>query len=533
MSVPSPSNSNPAAHSIDLAPSSEVPTALPISISPLPYSREEYVSLPEPKKSLYLDYMLCNKIPAGPFDQSPEGIQRQTQIGRLIRDLQDNRQFIALNQLMERCGAVRRLPVSLLAFTPAALDEFLQAVQKHQPSLTSIAVFNNHRFAKESEATTKILAQFFSKNNQLTSFNLDYLLDKTISTLLKAIDTCSNPTQLDISPRREMSDETCEMLCTVIQKSKQLRAFHLFRPTISEQSKLAIILALSGSQHLEKLDIRYWNIDEAETLLRLTELLQRSTALKELTFDTDLVRHPMNVGNRSPSEIRGLHEHALSAIEICAIAEGIVQHPSLTSLTLGTLGYQYEIQNVLIEVLQELPCLTELDISSLTHKPLYVLEAIATLLEKNLNITHLTSDGDSSLAYPYALEYSVPELDQRLQAEYPKFQAIVRRIEDSLAKNRAIASSTWARIFSNALPVDQTSSVRPNSIADANQILASHILAHSSNLAEFEKTMIEIALSAEEWADKAVPPPVIEQTNDQGITLQNTHQQNDSSNSSG
>ena len=90
MSVPSPSNSNPAAHSIDLAPSSEVPTALPISISPLPYSREEYVSLPEPKKSLYLDYMLCNKIPAGPFDQSAEGIQRQTQIGRLIRDLQDN-----------------------------------------------------------------------------------------------------------------------------------------------------------------------------------------------------------------------------------------------------------------------------------------------------------------------------------------------------------------------------------------------------------------------------------------------------------
>ena len=45
--------------------------------------------------------------------------------------------------------------------------------------------------------------------------------------------------------------------------------------------------------------------------------------------------------------------------------------------------------------------------------------------------------------------------------------------------------------------------------------------------------MIEIALSTEEWADKAVAPPVIEQTNDQGITLQNTNQQNDSSNSNG
>ena len=138
MSVPSPANSNPAAHSIDIAPPSEAPTPLPTSIVPLRYTKEEYVNLPESAKSLYLDYMLCNKIPAGPFDQSAEGIQRQTQIGRLIRDLQDNRQFIALNQLMERCSAITRLPVAILAFTPDTLDEFLQAVSR---SLIGVRTF--------------------------------------------------------------------------------------------------------------------------------------------------------------------------------------------------------------------------------------------------------------------------------------------------------------------------------------------------------------------------------------------------------
>jgi methyl-accepting chemotaxis protein len=154
------------------------------------------------------------------------------------------------------------------------------------------------------------------------------------------------------------------------------------------------------------------------------------------------------------------------------------------------------------------------------------MEDIATLLEKNPNITRLTSDGKDTLTYPYALQQPTPELAKKVNEEYPQFQSIVQRINDSLARNRAIASSIWARVFSNALPIDQTSSTRPNSIADANQLLASHILNNSSNLDEFQRTMIEIALSTEELADKAMPPPVTQQTNDEGIVLQNTHQHN-------
>jgi hypothetical protein len=521
MSVPNPTQSNFANHLIGISPSVAAPPALPTSTMPLPCSAEEYAKLPDSSKSLYLDYMLCNQIPLGPFDESAEGTKRQSLIERLIIDLQRNQQFTALAQLMERCGAISRLPVLINEFTPAAIDQFLRAVQIHQPGLNRIYVFNNHRFKTESDENTKILAHFISQNPHITSFKLFYLLDSTISLLVNAIGTHHNLTEIDISPRRAMSDETCEKLCNVIQSSKQLRVFNLFRPSISEQSKLGIVLALSGSQQLEKIGICYWVMDEPETLTCLTQLLKSLPVLKDLTFATDLNRLPLTDHDPMPPQ-----DYEASKREISALADGIEKHPSLTSLRLETLGHQYEVRHKLIETLHHMPSISALEIGSLSRYVIPTMEDIATLLEKNPNITRLTSDGKDTLAYPYALQQHTPELAKKVKEEYPQFQAIVQRINDSLAKNRAIASSIWARVFSNALPIDQTSSTRPNSIADANQLLASHILNNSSNLDEFQRTMIEIALSTEELADKAMPPPVTQQTNDEGIVLQNTHQHN-------
>lgn len=124
---------------------------LPVSVTLLPYSAGDYANLPASKKNRYLDFMLSNKIPDGPFDNSVEGNQRQSQLSSLMIELCRNKQFPALNELMRRCSPLSKLSISIIDFTSESLTQFLDIASKYHPQITKICISNAHRFHYESE----------------------------------------------------------------------------------------------------------------------------------------------------------------------------------------------------------------------------------------------------------------------------------------------------------------------------------------------------------------------------------------------
>ena len=509
---PDPTISNPS------------PTAaptLPVSVTQLPYSAGDYANLPTSEKNRYLDFMLANKIPDGPFDNSVEGNQRQSQLSSLIIDLCNNKQFPALNELMKRCSPLSKLPIPITGFTSESLTQFLDIASQYHPQITKICISNPHRFNYESEEQTKIVAKFLTQSKNIESIEIFRIADKNLCVLLDGVSNCSNISALNISPRDITSDKTCEQICRVIQQSKLLKSFELFRPGMSEQSTFAVLLSLGTCPMLERLCIGYWDIDENENLIQLTGLLQDSKCLKELQFDTDEFRFALSYDHPTPPK-----NHDKSDRELKAIADGIAKNSSLISIQLGYIGRDYDIQKYLIDAIQCLPAIAELRISAISMLPLAVLHDLSVLLESKPTITVLRDERDRPMSFPYAIKQGNPEGTKRLLEQYKQFQVIAERIKDSLEKNQAITNMTWAKVFSNAIPLDQTSTFRPNSIADAREILTNHILANSSNLHEFQNTMVEIALSVNELDDTSAQPPAIQQTNDQTVVLQNTNDDN-------
>ncbi|MFM7761163.1 MAG: hypothetical protein ACKO6R_09930, partial [Burkholderiaceae bacterium] len=66
MHISAPTGLSPAADPVITNSTTDVAAPLPTSVTPLPYSPEEYTKLAESKKNRYLDFMLANKVPEGP-----------------------------------------------------------------------------------------------------------------------------------------------------------------------------------------------------------------------------------------------------------------------------------------------------------------------------------------------------------------------------------------------------------------------------------------------------------------------------------
>jgi len=274
--ISAPTGLSPAADPVITNSTTDVAAPLPTSVAPLPYSPEEYAKLAESKKNRYLDFMLANKVPEGPFDETPEGVARQLRLKLLIFDLYEQKQFPALLELVKRCSPLHTLPIPITELSQETLHEFLDVVSQRHPGIRSVDICNRRRFDVEQEDQIKLVAAFLGRCTWLESLKFDYLMDQSIATLLDGITATAALIDLNIFPRRDISDKTSEKICNVIQQSKQLTSFSLFRPSMSEQSKLSVLLALHNCDQLERLNISYWDIDASEGLSQLTRLLSES-----------------------------------------------------------------------------------------------------------------------------------------------------------------------------------------------------------------------------------------------------------------
>ena len=526
MHISAPTGLSPAADPVITNSTTGVAAPLPTSVSPLPHSPEEYAKLAESKKNRYLDFMLANKVPEGPFDETPEGVARQLRLKLLIFDLCEQKQFPALLELVKRCSPLHTLPIPITELSQETLHEFLDVVSQRHPGIRSVDICNRRQFDVEQEDQIKLVAAFLGRCTGLESLKFDYPMDKSIATLLDGITATAALIDLNISPRRNISDKTSEKICNVIQQSKQLTSFSLFRPSMSEQSKLSVLLALQNCDQLERMNISYWNIDASEGLSQLTRLLSESASLKELRFSTDEFRYALDYHLPTPPR-----NHDSSNKEIKAITDGIAKNSSLQSIKLDYIGRDYAVQKYLIGAIGHLPAITELCIDSLSMAPLKLLQDLAVLVDTKPTVTMLTDERDRPLKYPYTLEQDTPEKTRLAREEHKQFQLIADQIKDSLARNQALASMNWVNTFSNALPAAQTSTFRPNSIADAREVLTHRVLANSANLREFEKTMVEVALSINALDDTSTRPPIIRQTNNETVVLQHTTDQDSKPNS--
>lgn len=493
-SVASPSNQTPIIGNSDQDDKTARPirngVRLPTSDVPLPYTRDQFEQLDDDisrRERSYLEYMLLGRYPEGPFFDGLKPSEPHKKMESLISNLIDNRQFIALNELLQECDPLYCLNIYPYKFSSNLFSQFLRTVSETQPSLSQLMFVIPMANGLPTDFSEKVenIVDFILRSPHLEKFDIVGVDDRFSPKILDAITTVGNATSIDFHFRDNPSDVAGEKLRQMISRCGNLQSVYLKGPRLSEEKSAEILHALRNCPKLTELSFNKWSLEGQKTWGELQLLIQQSTTLENFTC-SDWFSKPNNISK--DNYIERLDTFSLS----------IAANKSLKSLSLGpllTMGrYDYIVS--LIRALQKQPTIESLefygeDFSAIDAQE--ALELLADLVEKNQRIIEIKGLDTSRVSYPDNLYRFISPLKQQCATAE-------KLLGDRLARNRAIASGNLARIFSQAFFPSPGEPVGSNHIGDPGLYLTEHILRLSPNLPSFENTMVEVALSVDETA---------------------------------
>jgi hypothetical protein len=502
---------------------------LPTADRPLRMSSEEYHAkfTKSGGGDSYLDYMLLGLYPPGPYDESPEGKENTNRINYVIEALARKGQLTALNELIQRCEPLSVLPVDLGSLPSEQLTKFLANVSTYHPELTALKISAHQSTQTPEEIDRKVssLKDFISRSTHLKTFTVSFILKELSLKVINAIASANHLESLAWDSNTSLSDQACDKLKEIIRNSPQLRCIGLSNHNRSEESLLEFLLTLRACPQLEILTLDLWNCHSEETCTQLSELIGKSTQLKQLRFSDQGA--PAKKGQMPV---------------IQAIATGLSENRSLNSVSLMSVGsgvVDAGLLSPLIQAAKHHPCLKQLALDRKNSYQLPIMRALAELLEANRGIIDVGIKAADFSKYQKHLaaqrEFidvgggmikadSIPKENTKILAELDR---IADLIEEKIARNKALASGDMARIFSNAFFPSPGATPGRNHIGDPGIVLTEHILELSPNLSSFQNTMIETALSADEIArlEQEKEKKKIESnqtTNDHSIELRHT-----------
>lgn len=506
---------------------------LPTADKPLRFTSEEYyremnkLMLEKPGYSPepYYQYMLLGLYPPGPYDDSPEGKTNADSMTRLIKALTAFKQFTALEELIQRCEPLRILPVDLDDLRPEQLTKFLAHVSTYHPELSmlKISAQQSAQSPQEIDHKVSLLKDFISRSTHLKAFTFEYVRKEFSLTVINAIASAHHLESLELDCSVALSDEAFDKLKTIIRNSPQLKCIGLSNDERSEESLLEFLLTLRACPQLEIITLGECNCHSEETRTQLSELIGKSTQLKQLSFD----------GLGIPSK-----EEQLPFLQ--AITNGLSENRSLNSISLKWESNDFIDTNFLCRVIQVAkhhPCLKQLALDRESTYQLPIIRALVELVEANNRIIDV-GIRPADLAYyrdklvlkqqwtvsrwGFVTKTSMSEETKKIIAEVNRTADL---IEEKIARNKALASGEMAMIFSQAFLHSPSALPGTGHIGgDLGGVLTERVLALSPNLPHFQNTMVEVALSIDEMAkqEREKEKAPVESTNDQTIVLRNT-----------
>ena len=465
---------------------------LPTIQTPLPYTTKEFEQLDDdisPADKTYLEYMLFGRYPEGPFFDGLKPSEPHKEMDSLISNLIDNRQFIALNELLHECDPLFFLNIKPHSFSPDLFSQFLRTVSETQPGLRQLMFVVPMSLGLPSNFSEKAetISDFIVRSPGIERFNIVGVDDRFSPKILDAITTAGNATSIDFNFRDNPSDVAGEKLRQMISHCGNLQSVYLKGPRLSEEKSAEILHALRNCPKLTELSFYKWSLEGKKTWGELQLLIQQSTRLENFTC-SDWFSKPNNVS----------YDKYIERLDTFSLS--IAANKSLKSLSLGpllTMGrYDYIVS--LIRALQKQPTIESLefggeDFSAIDGKE--GLELLADLVEKNQRIIEIKGLDTSRVKCPDNLYRFISPLEQQCATAE-------KLLADRLARNRAIASGNLARIFSQAFFPSAGAPVGSNHIGDPGLYLTDYILRLSPNLPSFEKEMVEIALTVDETAKR-------------------------------
>ncbi len=504
---------------------------LPTADKPLKFTSEQYCQVinetmlekPHYSPNPYYQYMLLGLYPPGPYDDSPEGKTNADNMTSLIDSLTLFGQFTALEELIQRCEPLRMLPVDLDSLPPEQLTKFLANISIYHPELTTLKISarQSAQGPQEIDRNGSLLKNFISRSTHLKAFTFGSVSKESSLTVINAIASAHHLESLELDYKVALSDEACDKLKSIIRNSPQLTYIGLSNYKRSEESLLEFLLTLRTCPQLEIITLANWDCRSDETRTQLSELIGKSTQLKQLSFD----------GLGSPSK-----DGKLPVLQ--AIANGLSENHSLNSISLKWESNDFIDPDLLFQVVQAAkhhPCLKQFALDHRSTYQLLIIRALAELAEANKGIIDVGIRPAALNLYQNQLASEVKRatefwgmgngsIAEKTKKKISELNRIVGFIEEKLARNKALASGEMARIFSQAFFPSSNALPGTNHIGDPGLLLTEHILALSPNLPKFQDSMVEVALTIDETAklEQAKEKAPVETTNDQTIVLRNT-----------
>ncbi len=505
---------------------------LPTADQPLGMTSQKYCELiehalrkrPEESPDPYYQYMHLGLYPPGPYDDSPEGKINTDRMTSLIQSLVQNRQFTALNELIERCEPLAVLPVDLSSLPPEQLTKFLANVSTYHPELPALKISarRSAQAPEEIDRKVSLLKDFISRSTHLKAFTFGLVSTELSLAVINAIARANHLESLELDYKVSLSDDACDKLKEIIRNSPQLRCIGLSNHNRSEESLLEFLLTLRACAQLEILTLENWGCRSEESVTQLSELIGKSTQLKQLSL----------AGLGIP-ETNG----QLTALR--AISTGLSENRSLNSVSLKWESERFIDPDLLFRVIQAAkhhPCLKQLALDRRSTYQLPVIQALAELAETNKGIIDVGIRPVDLNQYQKQLTRrqkmleddralgNTGEPQEKIKKTIAELNRIAGLIEEKLARNKALASGDMARIFSQAFFASPGALPGTNHIGDPGLLLTEHILSLSPNMPHFQTSMVEVALTVDETAkleqEKESAPG--ETTNDQTIELRST-----------
>jgi hypothetical protein len=493
-SVASPSNKTPIIGNPDQAEKTTRPirngVRLPTSDVPLLYTRDQFEQLDDDisrGERSYLEYMLLGCYPEGPFFDGVETCKKHEYIDSLISKLIDNRQFTALNELLQECDPLYCLNIYPYKFSSNLFSQFLQTVSETQPSLRQLIFVVPMAIGLHSDFSEKVevIVDFILQSPHLEKFDIVGVDDRFSPKILEAIAAVGSAKAITFHFRRNVTDTIGEHLSQLIRRCANLQSVSLRDLHFSDKKSAEIFQSLRLCPQLHSLSFSKWNFTSIEACKELQQFIQESTTLESFTCE-DWFSKMSNDPAISNSE------------RLSTFAQGLAANRSLKSLSLGSFFpcSQHNHATSLVSALERHPNIERLDFLGdgyYAFDDLDGLKLLSDLVEKNQRIIEMKGLRSSPFSFSDNLDhYAADQEDQ--------CSMVTKIVEDRLARNRAIASGNLARTFSKAFFASPGEPVGSNHIGDPGLYLTEQLLRLSPNLPSFENTMVEVALSVDETA---------------------------------
>ena len=466
---------------------------LPSKDTPIPYTANDLEQIDDdtsPGQKTYLEYMLLGCYPEGPFFDVPESSSKHKEIDCLISKLIENRQFTALNELLQECDPLYYLNIQPHSFSPATFSHFLQTVSQAQSCLRKLmfvvpmSIGLPTSFSEKSE----MISDFILRNPKLEKFIIVGVDNGFSPKILEAIATVGNARSIDFYFQYNQSDALGENLRQTLSRCNNLHSVCLKQLRMSEKKSAEIFSALRNCRQLTEIYLHKWEFGAIETCQELRLLIQESTTLESFKC-ADWFSSAANI------------QEVTNAERFKTFNLGIGANRSLKSLSLGPLFPLRNNDHIapLFHALQAQATIQSLEFDSFDFIDIDAehivdgLELLADLVDNNQRITQIKGLDTSQVDRPVE--------------QYPLLSPVAKRcaiaarlLKDRLARNSAIASGNLTKIFSQAFFPSPGAPMGSNHIGDPGLHLTEHILRLSPDVPSFEKGMVEIALTVDETA---------------------------------